>query len=278
MDLARHAVTVLVALGGLAGTVGAKDKVPESPPIADADPEEATLARDTGLVIHDGKGHYIVFASPEPAKVKEGVARAVFYGDGTTFYRVHVNATGLDTRAGKLHFDWSITDERYGLVRGNSALYFREGVYTMSCRDEQNRTQLTPLPPVEARSLLEKAAFKGRRMDRMAYALGRDGTTYYYVDVANASRDSTDYRVYVGKRGAMKQLKLTDQAADSNGRVFTSKAGSLRVVMPSSLIWTPRPKKETALTVIPVDSNLELVYSELGVYAGKKFGVPCDDM
>ena len=45
-----------------------------------------------------------------------------------------------------------------------------------------------------------------------------------------------------------------------------------------SLAWGAKPAKQIALTALPIESNLELVYRELGVYAAKRFGVPCDDL
>jgi len=114
-------------------------------------------------------------------------------------------------------------------------------------------------------------------MDRDAYALGRDGTTYYYVDRAASPREQ-GLPGHVGKRGAMKQLKLKDIASDSSGTVFTSKTGTLRFGNPLSLTWAPKPAKPIALSVLPIDANYELVYRELGVYTGKRFGLPCDDM
>jgi len=277
MNLARHVATVLVVLGGLAGMASAKDKVTADPEIPAADASKIKMARENGLVIHDGKGHYLVFTSQEPGREKSE-QRAVFYGDGTTFYRVFVKGFRSDNDASSTRAQWNILDERFGPLLELSTLTLRNQVYTMTCRERTGTTELKPLAPADARALLEKATFKTYRMDRRAYAVGRDGTTYYYVDVA-IPENSTDFRVYVGKRGAMKLLKITDQAVDSKGVVFSSKVGTLRITtLPLALRWAVTPKKQVELSTLPIESNLELIYSELGVYAGKKFGVPCDDL
>ena len=270
MDRWRHAVTAMLAVAWLASSAHAK-KAP-GPELADADAGEAKVARETGLVIHDGKGHYLVFGTPDPATTKDrGI---LFYGDGTTFHRVVVKTYSEEDNLRT----WAILDYRMGLELDRSKLVLTNATFTMTCRDATSTTVFTPLPAAEARELLAKAAFKVTRMDRNAYALGRDGTTYYYVDRAASPPGNKDFRVYVGKRGAMKQLKLKDIASDSSGTVFTSNTGTLRVGKPLSLTWARKPAKPTELSVLPIDANYELVYRELGVYTGKRFGLPCDDM
>lgn len=276
MDHVRHALTVLLAL---AGTAGAKNRISATAEVPDADAKEAKAAREQGTVLHDGKGHYIVLATASPDFIKSDGDRAVFYGDGTTFYRVTIKAFGTNAKQDDLSADWSILDVRLGLALDNSNLRLHDNVFTMMCREEATKTTMTRLPPDEARALLAKATFKTHRMDRVAYALGRDGTTYYYADASSRTEPLTDLRVYVGKRGALKPLKLTHTAADTKGVVFTSKTGTLRVTnKPLTLTWAPKPNRPISLTAIPVEANLELVYAELGVYAAKKFGLPCDDL
>lgn len=153
------------------------------------------------------------------------------------------------------------------------------GAFTMRCRTEDKATAMTALPAADARKLLATAVFKERRMDRRAFALGRDGSTYYYVDMAMRPAHNTDFRIYVGKRGAAKRLKLKHIASDSAGTVLVAKEGSLRITTdPIALQWSPKPANKVALLAVAIDDNPELIYNELGVYTGKPFGVPCDDM
>jgi len=262
----------MLAVAWLASTAQAKEAT--TPQLADANAEAAKAARETGLVIHDGKGHYIVFGAPDPVAASAEARAILFYGDGKTFHEVFAKTIGRENSVGT----WAIQDHRTGPDLDRSKLVVQDGTYTMTCRDEASTTALTALPAADARKLLAKAAFKVTRMDRDAYALGRDGTTYYYVDRAMSPKGNKDFRVYAGKRGAMKRLTLKDLASDSSGTVFVSKTGTLRVGKPLALTWTPRQGKPIELAVLPIDANYELVYRELGVYTGKRFGLPCDDL
>jgi hypothetical protein len=237
-------------------------------------PAMVTAIRERGLVLTDGKDHYIAFQSADPVSEKGALRAVMFYGDGKVFHRMLVKALMVNGRFSW----WGMTDERMGLEQDRSKLELKGGTYTVTCRDPAGTTTMTVVPSADARKLLAKATFDRPGMDRSAFALGRDGTTYYYVDRAIGSPENPDYRFYLGKRGAMKLQKVKSLAADDKGTVFTTKAGSLRVTVPgaASMSWTT--KKTVTLTSIPIEANLELVFSELGVYAGKKFGVPCDDM
>ena len=67
--------------------------------------------------------------------------------------------------------------------------------------------------------------------------------------------------------------------SDSKGEVFSTRGGALRLLVgpDASPMWI-RGKVETKLTQVPVNENLHLVYTELGVYRGKRLGTPCDDI
>ena len=243
--------------------------------VAHADPaEEIRAVRDVGLVIHDGKGHYIAFGTADPATPVSNMSDVIYYGDGKTFYRQPLKGAASNTfHEGQRA--WEILDERMGLQLDKSKLEF-DKEYKMTCRD--NETPLRVLDPKEARKLLAKATFKPVRMDRVAQMLGRDGTTYYLVDSTRRTPTPTDWRVFVGKRGSLKQLKLKDVAADADGQVFTTSSGLLKVnAKTQAMSWEPKPGKQVALSSVPIERNLPLVYGELGVYTNG-FGVPCDDL
>jgi hypothetical protein len=42
-------------------------------------------------------------------------------------------------------------------------------------------------------------------------------------------------------------------------------------------VWL-ESQKTVKLREIPVEENMPLIYSELGVYSGEKMGTPCDDL
>jgi len=146
------------------------------------------------------------------------------------------------------------------------------GAWTITCGDKVS--PVAPMEPKAARVVLAKATFRSMLLDRDAFALGRDGTTYYYVDSEFADAPK-DFRLYIGKRGAMKRQKIKDTAGDQGGHVFTTALGKLEVTTKGALTWQVKGKP-LALTAVPIDPNLSLVYSDLGVY-GTKFGLPCDD-
>ena len=242
---------------------------------AHAEPAEVRATRDRGLVIHDGKGHYIAFGVADPASREVPLTNVLFYGDGKTFHRQPLKNSSRDTD--KNQADWMIVDERLGLALDQSWLKLEKGAYSMRCRNTV--TALQVLDGKEARTLLAKAVFKPVGMDREAYSVGRDGTTYYLVDRGWQDSTSPDWHVFVGKRGAMKQQKLKDLATDADALVFSTSTGSLNVAkkLDAPMVWVPKRGKPVTLADLPIDKNLALIYSDLGIYTSQ-FGVPCDDL
>jgi hypothetical protein len=84
--------------------------------------------------------------------------------------------------------------------------------------------------------------------------------------------------VFVGPRGKMKLAALKDVVDDSQGQIFATKDGSLRLVSGSESKWV-KGKTEIRLTPVELDNyrNARMVYVDLGPYAGEKLGTPCDD-
>jgi hypothetical protein len=261
MQIRRHAALSGVVAALTLSTVAHADTA-----------EEVKAVRTVGVVIHDGKGHYVAFGEAEPDKT-DLLNNVVYYGDGKTFYRQHIKAAGTQVNDA---VQWAMLDERMGLELGRSSVTFQKGAWVAQCRD--TKTPMQVLDPKDARTLLAKAVFKPMGMDRQALVLGRDGTTYYYADQARDEHATKTYRLFVGKRGALKEQPVKSAAVDAAGGVLTSKAGALRFTWKTpSVAWEPKPGKSVALSEVPIESNLELVYAELGVY-NRRFGVPCDDL
>ena len=134
------------------------------------------------------------------------------------------------------------------------------------------------------------ATFYQPRWTRQAYALARDNTgTYYFVDRGREEQFSKHFRVFVGPRGKLREVPLTNVVSDSEGDVFATKTGSLRLVLnKGESTWLQETKapglketqrtKETRLVHLPVEDNVRLIYSDLGVYLGERLGTPCDDL
>jgi hypothetical protein len=85
--------------------------------------------------------------------------------------------------------------------------------------------------------------------------------------------------VFVGKKGAMKELPLTDVASDSAGDVFATKTGDLRLVgsrgSGAKVTWI-RGGKRTELVWLDLDLNSRLIFRDLGIY--KFTGTICDNI
>ena len=150
------------------------------------------------------------------------------------------------------------------------------------CNNEEEGTQLDRLSPEETSAIVAKATFRTSAIVRMPTALARDEFgTYYYVDQLRKEFGGQGYRVYVGKRGALKALPLVDVAIDDAGMVFATKTGNLRLTIdaahkgpPSSAVWA-KGKNKVTLSPLNLDRSWYLIHRELGVYGA--MGALCDD-
>ena len=91
--------------------------------------------------------------------------------------------------------------------------------------------------------------------------------------------DEKSFRVHVGPKGGLKLQQMKDIISDSEGQIFSTKKGELRLVVDKgqSPVWIEGAKKKVELRPVPVTENLPLIYNELGVYTGARLGNPCDD-
>ena len=92
-----------------------------------------------------------------------------------------------------------------------------------------------------------------------------------------AEADRGRYRLFVGPKGNLAQAKMTNVVSDSEGDIFATKTGSLRLILDrreSSWIENDKPKP---LRLVPVEDNLSMIYNDLGIYSGERLGTPCDD-
>lgn len=263
-----------VSLGALQLAAGAKKKPAPVDPLEQPEPFDVKPFRAKLGVYHDGKGHYVVM---NPDVRDDETDDAVFYGDGKVFWQVRRVGGG----ASEDRFDVTFWDPR--IVPGyQRSLDGKPGELRVQC--EERQTPLTALPKAEATALLEAATFYRPRWKRMAYLLARDESgTYYYVDRMRQPENNKFYRLFVGKKGSLKLTKLVNVVSDSQGDIFSSKSGELRLIASASpagdreLVWV-KGKKRTKLVNVPVQDNGALIYSELGVYAGQPLGTPCDDL
>lgn len=118
-----------------------------------------------------------------------------------------------------------------------------------------------------------------------SHALARDNRgTYYYVDRGRQRGTEGQFRLFVGPKGNLTQQKMTNIVSDSEGDIFSTKTGDLRLILDKGQdqgakegVWLQN-EKPTKLTIVPIEANIAMIHNELGVYAGERLGLPCDDL
>jgi hypothetical protein len=148
-----------------------------------------------------------------------------------------------------------------------------DGSYRRACGEVY--AELTELTGDKAKEILGKAQFLTTTLIRRPYLLARDDRgVYYYVDELRQMYGGAGHRVFVGKKGALKQMALTDVTSDSAGEVFSTKSGDLRLVhsfddkenrgKPSAQ-WI-RGEKKTDLINLDPYMNQPLIWRDFGIY------------
>lgn len=237
--------------------------------------------RDALRLLYDGKGHYVALVPlawclPAADKLKHDKIGAVFYGDGKIFHHLRRTGGGAVCDQARLANYWTLWEPRIGR-RADAQILFQGGKYHVACGDR--RTELKPVPEGEGRERIAKARFLARLWQRSAYALVRDQQgTYYFVDTLGEKRPGRDFRLYLGPRGNLKLQKMKNVVSDSEGDIFSTQKGELRLVLSKDeAVWIAG-KTRTRLVIVPVEDNLQLIYAELGPYLGERLGTPCDDL
>lgn len=166
-------------------------------------------------------------------------------------------------------------------IPGIRPAYFRhhaDGSYDKQCGDKPD-SLLTQLTGDKAAAVLDKSPLMTEYLQRRAHMLARDDSgTYYYVDRLSRALGSKGFRVFVGKKGAMKQLPLQDVASDTAGEVFSTKSGDLRLDRRADIhkmVWI-RGEKKTELITLDVDANSPVIFTDLGIYS--YLGTLCDNL
>ena len=254
---------VVVAAGLGAGSSALAEPKPTS---VDVKP-----LKDKAQVFQDAKGgtYVVVAAGDEPA---------MFYGaTGKILYEQVV--TGR-SRNGD---EWSINVKtpRLAETRRGSIDRKADGTFQKWC-DGKDDLGLSELTGEKARAVLDKYQFMTPALVYAPAVLARDDSgVYYYVDKLLKQYGSKGYRVWIGKKGAMKLTPLTDVAIDPAGEVYATKSGDLRLVhnrgdSPTGGAQWTKGGKVMPLMQLDLDVNSPLIYSELGVYTF--LGTICDNV
>lgn len=162
--------------------------------------------------------------------------------------------------------------------KGRTTLELFEGNYAITCGDKDT-IALATLAPAEVAKVLANATFRSSAVAHSTAMLARDAAgIYYFVDRLREAFGGSGFRVFVGKRGKLKQLPLVDVADDEAGMVFETKSGEIRLTMDKNkertVTWNVKGKTKN-LTWLDPHAASYLISRELGIYTG--FGTLCDD-
>lgn len=202
------------------------------------------------------------------ARDEGGTRQMLYSGKGNTFYPI-----------GELSDNTGVTRRDVNIGAKHVAVKRDGGTWSLECEEE-----VEPLEFLEGAardSVLKSAKFESKPLwRREPYFLGRDTRgTYYYVDRFSEEFGGKRYRVFTGRRGQMKVSKLKAVVEDTEGTLFSTEAGDLRLVVhrPDSKATWIRGRRKSDLTPVNVVSNAPLIYDELGAYFGENLGSPCGD-
>lgn len=229
-------------------------------------PVDVGPIKDKLKLVTDGKNHYVAFVPFEHDDDR------VFYGDGKTFYSLPIQGGGS---SGTESFDVVFVDPRHpaGATR---SFDFHDNKYSVTCGPRTS--ELKPVDEAKAKEILAGAKFEKSPRKRKAYALARDDRgRYYFVDTGRTEETAKAFKLYVGPKGALKLQKMTNVVSDSEGDIFSTKTGSLRLILNKNESSWVEGKTQTKLVIVPIEDNLPMIYGELGVYTGERLGTPCDD-
>jgi hypothetical protein len=260
--LARSGLWAIAAVAAMV-SLAAADPTPKPVDIKDM--------KAKAVVLQDAQGGtYVVFRADEPK---------VFFGpNAKTLYEQVIIGSGSDGEGG-----WEFSTWAPRVPEGShlgEVSHKKDGTYEKSCRGKDD-LKLTEVSGEKAKVVLDKAAFVTMGIIRVPHLLARDDSgVYYYVDRLAKVYGGKGYRVFVGRKGAMKQMPLTDVASDSAGDVFSTKSGDLRLVRNSesnkeTTTWV-KGEKRTELVFLDTDLNSVVIFKDLGVYSF--LGTICDNV
>lgn len=244
-----------------------KDTEPKPSPVDIKD------IRDKLLVFQDkAGGTYVVYFADD-----SGSTSRVWYGTGKQLYEQIVIGRSRDGDS------WSVSTwaPRVAEIRPGQISKRADGTFEKTC-DGKDDAVLALLTGDKAKAIISKSGFFSSALVRRPHLFARDDSgVYYYVDHLDAAHGGKGFRVFIGKKGAMKQMSLTDVASDSAGQVFSTKTGDLRLVNTAQGDTKPNTKwirgeKKTDLIQLDLDVNSPIIFKDLGIY--KFTGTVCDNI
>jgi hypothetical protein len=263
---------VLLLWAGCTAAAAATPPAKEAPA-----PYDISEVKDKLTIWSDGKKHYLALAMTTDSD------KPVFWSaDGKDFYQMRIvggGSEGDDAHLKKL--DRVFWEPRVDAPYKASYAYEKDdkGATKFEVQCGERHVRLTPLAAAEATALVGAAKFYKPRWNHYAYSLARDNTgRYYYVYNVREPEHAKNFRLWAGMKGAMKLQKMTNVVSDSEGDIFSTKTGSLRLILDKhETTWVQNAKKTKLVFLEPSDNHI-MIYTDLGVYTGEPLGTPCDDL
>ena len=232
--------------------------------IASADPKPKPVdikpIRDKLIVLTDAEGGTYVAMPGKDARLWYGAPKSKALYEQIVISRSENQGEGT--------WDLGVWAPRVPNIQPGAILRKADGTFERYCGGDHTLA-LTPASADQSKTILDKSQFLTTAMIRRPHMLARDDAgIYYYVDVIRDQYGGKGYRVFVGKKGAMKQRPLTDIATDTAGDVFGTKTGDLRIVRDSdkdTITWV-KGDKRTTLSRLDTDASSVLIFRDLGVY------------
>ncbi len=256
----------------------ARKRIAEGLRFAQGEPLARQIYREQTTMCTDGKGHFVGLRPRRKPDAWTGMRSSVFFGTPKGLTLVPPVGRMADGyffdprfRNRKRHYARWIGDRRY---IHSFELDRRGRGCTLTCGTR--RIALKRVDPARVNRLMKGVSWKPGPARRRPYGLARDRKgVYYYVDRADA-KGARDFRLYKGPLGKLRRLKMINIVSDSQGDVFSTRNGSLRLVLEKEHSYWIRRGRKTRLINVPLGDNLQLIFNELGVYLGKPYGTPCD--
>jgi hypothetical protein len=238
-----------------------------------AEPVDVTAIKDKLTLFTDGKKHYVALVL-----TRDSHSPVFWSHDGRSFHQLPFVSSGSEAWAD----DLKILKGHFWEPRTAGAeawLEWTQASQKLAVQCGTRETKLERVPVADASPVIAAAQFLTQRWNRQAYALARDAHgRYYYVDNVRQPEGAKSFRLFSGPKGNLRLQKMTNVVSDSQGDIFSTANGELRLILAKQdATWIVRDKP-TKLVWVPVEDNQALIYTDLGVYAGEPLGTPCDDL
>lgn len=237
----------------------------------------ASMERDQTVVCGDEAREHVVILGP-----RDGAPESLSYGDGATFHEV---PTPRGLSAGWFLDPRQTNPGNNENFRGYDLRYYSHVTVETESPDAgcevtcgTRVTTLGRLGEEDKQTVLDGAKYEPHPFGREPYALARDRRgIYYYVDRGTTEDTRKDFRVFRGKRGRLRPQAMRDVVSDSEGEIFATRGGRLRLLVDRENAEWITKQGAVNLKRLPLQDNYTLIFNELGVYLGQRLYTPCDD-